>query len=107
MPTERPGLRASEFERLDRAERRFKALNPQGCVDFYLPAEGINQYLDALTSHGNYWYDKRLAEFLLLQLFAEDKELEILGKEELSSDVFAESAEGTASIDSSRGVMGW
>ena len=32
----------------DRAERRFLALNPHGCIDFFLPAEGaISEYVGA------------------------------------------------------------
>lgn len=38
MPSERPGRAADELERVVRAEKRFKALNPYGCIDFYLPA---------------------------------------------------------------------
>lgn len=33
---------------------RMRALNPQGCIDFYLPAEGLNQYVESLSSHGSY-----------------------------------------------------
>ena len=32
----------------DRAERRFRALNRHGCIDFFLPAEGsISEYVGA------------------------------------------------------------
>jgi phospholipase DDHD1 len=111
MPSEQRSLEPREFEILDRAERRFKALNPQGNIDFVLPGEGVNQYLDALTSHGDYWYDKRLAEFVLLQLFSEEEELGIVGREEvgleIQEDREGDNGEGVTSVDSDRGVMSW
>lgn len=72
MPSEKP-MSESEFVAIERAEKRcagsallrcrgelmrllrFKALNPRGCLDFYLPSEGYNQYLDSLSAHGSYW----------------------------------------------------
>ncbi|KAK4050662.1 hypothetical protein OIV83_003388 [Microbotryomycetes sp. JL201] len=82
MPSERP-MDASRFEAIHRAEQRFKALNPNGCIDFFLPAEGLNQYVEALSSHGAYWNDPRFSNFVLLQLFASSEELERTGREEI------------------------
>jgi phospholipase DDHD1 len=67
-------------------DRRFKALNPQGSVDYYLPSEGVNQYLEALSSHGSYWYDPRFATFVLTQLFASNEDLEKTGREEMGTE---------------------
>ncbi|GAA6015612.1 hypothetical protein JCM11491_007174 [Sporobolomyces phaffii] len=85
MPSEMPkfGMGTAEFEWVGRAERRMKALNPSGTVDYYLPAEGINQYLDALTAHQDYWEDKRFSTFILSQLFASQEELEKAVRDEL------------------------
>lgn len=47
------------------AERRFAALNPRGSIDFYLPTISVNDYLDMITAHGNYWSDPNFAAFLL------------------------------------------
>lgn len=93
-------------QRLDRVNR-FKALNPNGCIDFFLPAEGFNQYVEALSSHGSYWVswslgapetaervlttrafvfaqnDPRFSNFVLLQLFAAEEDLERTGREEI------------------------
>ncbi|GAA5926724.1 putative carboxylic ester hydrolase [Sporobolomyces koalae] len=85
MPSEMPKFRMGqeEFEWVGRAERRMKALNPSGTVDYFLPAEGINQYLDALTAHQDYWEDKRFSTFILSQLFASQEELEKAVRDEL------------------------
>ena len=40
LPSQRPGISAKERTKYERAEAKFKALNPQGTVDFILPAEG-------------------------------------------------------------------
>lgn len=42
MPSEMPkfGMGKAEFEWVGRAEKRMKALNPSGTVDYFLPAEG-------------------------------------------------------------------
>ncbi|KAL8292387.1 hypothetical protein RQP46_000999 [Phenoliferia psychrophenolica] len=85
MPSEKP-MSEAEFVRIERAEKRFKALNPRGCIDFYLPSEGYNQYLEALSAHGSYWYDQRFATFTLLSLFSSEEELEKNGREELGSE---------------------
>ncbi|KAK4702406.1 hypothetical protein P7C70_g3817, partial [Phenoliferia sp. Uapishka_3] len=86
MPSERP-MPKQEFIKIERAEKRFKALNPRGCLDFYLPSEGYNQYVDALSAHGSYWFDTRFATFCLLSLFASEEDLERTGREELGSEV--------------------
>lgn len=45
MPSERPrfGMGRDEFEWVARAEKRMRALNPGSSVDYFLPAEGLNQ----------------------------------------------------------------
>ncbi|GAA5896057.1 putative carboxylic ester hydrolase [Sporobolomyces salmoneus] len=85
LPSEMPkfGMGRDELEWVGRAEQRMKALNPSGTVDYYLPAEGINQYVDALFSHGSYWDDPRFATFILSQLFASQEELERAVRDEL------------------------
>ncbi|KAK4055033.1 hypothetical protein OIO90_003374 [Microbotryomycetes sp. JL221] len=85
MPSERP-MNHKQLESVLRAEQRFKALNPNGCVDFYLPAEGFNQYVEALSSHGAYWNDPRFSNFVLLQLFASSEDLERTGREEIGEE---------------------
>lgn len=52
------------------AERRFAALNPRGSIDFYLPTISVNDYLDMITAHGNYWSDPNFAAFLLSETCA-------------------------------------
>ncbi|SGZ01215.1 BQ5605_C033g11133 [Microbotryum silenes-dioicae] len=86
MPSEMP-MGKREFESVSRAEQRFKALNPQGCIDFYMPAEGINQYIDALSSHASYWSSDSVATFVLTQLFSPEDELARTGREEIGTDV--------------------
>ncbi|GAA5992871.1 hypothetical protein JCM10908_001383 [Rhodotorula pacifica] len=85
MPSERPrfGKGTSHFEWVERAEKRMKALNPSGCIDYFLPSDGINQYLDALTAHQDYWADRRFSTFVLTQLFADESHLEKTGREEV------------------------
>ncbi|GAA6060583.1 hypothetical protein JCM10212_006818 [Sporobolomyces blumeae] len=88
MPSEMPRFKGGrdEFEWVGRAERRFKALNPSGTVDYYLPAEGINQYLDALTAHQDYWEDRRFSTFVLTNLFSSQEELERAGRNEIGEE---------------------
>ncbi|GAA5960704.1 hypothetical protein JCM8115_001804 [Rhodotorula mucilaginosa] len=85
MPSERPrfGKGTSDNEWVERAEKRMKALNPSGCIDYFLPSDGINQYLDALTAHQDYWADPRFSTFVLTQLFADESHLEKTGREEV------------------------
>ncbi|GAA5868001.1 hypothetical protein JCM3774_001562 [Rhodotorula dairenensis] len=85
MPSERPrfGRGTSHHEWVERAEKRMKALNPSGCIDYFLPSDGINQYLDALTAHQDYWADRRFSTFVLTQLFADESHLEKTGREEV------------------------
>ncbi|BEI91743.1 uncharacterized protein CcaverHIS019_0405630 [Cutaneotrichosporon cavernicola] len=61
----------SEDERLagTRGERRFSALNPRGSVDFFLPSSGVNDYVDMLTAHLNYWADPNFSAFILNESF--------------------------------------
>ncbi|SCV73522.1 BQ2448_7448 [Microbotryum intermedium] len=86
MPSEMP-MGKREFEFVSRAEQRFNALNPQGCVDFYMPAEGLNQYIDALSSHASYWSSESVATFVLTQLFSPEYELVRTGREEIGTEV--------------------
>ncbi|KAL5632399.1 hypothetical protein ACGC1H_005381 [Rhizoctonia solani] len=59
-----------------RAERRFRALNPHGTLDFALPNEGtISDYVDMITAHGDYWADANLATFVLTEIFARKEDL--------------------------------
>lgn len=59
-----------------RAERRFRALNPHGTVDFALPSEGaLGDYVDMITAHGDYWSDANLATFALMETFARKEDL--------------------------------
>ncbi|KAF8755259.1 DDHD protein [Rhizoctonia solani] len=59
-----------------RAERRFRALNPHGTIDFALPSEGtISDYVDMITAHGDYWADSSLATFVLTEIFARKEDL--------------------------------
>ncbi|KAG8690205.1 hypothetical protein FRC09_012073 [Ceratobasidium sp. 395] len=59
-----------------RAERRFRALNPHGNIDYALPSEGaISDYVDMITAHGDYWSDPNLASFVLTEIFASKEDL--------------------------------
>ncbi|ORY84668.1 DDHD domain-domain-containing protein [Leucosporidium creatinivorum] len=89
MPSERP-MGVKEFEVVSRAEKRFNALNPNGCIDFYLPAEGFNQYLEALSSHGSYWTDPRFSTFVLTQLFASTADLQRTGRDQIGETTLEE-----------------
>lgn len=60
-----------DLARLQRAERRFRALNPHGCIDFLYDSGGMNQYLDMLSAHISYWTSKSFAIFVLTQLFSD------------------------------------
>ncbi|KAH7336775.1 DDHD domain-containing protein [Rhizoctonia solani] len=64
-----------------RAERRFRALNPHGTIDFALPNEGtISDYVDMITAHGDYWADANLATFVLTEIFARKEDIMRTGK---------------------------
>lgn len=55
---------------LERAERRFRALNPHGCIDYHLSESiSLSAYLDALGAHLCYWTHRDFAVFVLTQLF--------------------------------------
>lgn len=73
-----------------RGERRFAALNPRGGIDFYLPSSSVNDYLDMITAHGNYWSDPNFAAFLLAETFASESDearTDVPVAETVSSDV--------------------
>ena len=56
---------------IERAEKRMYALNPCGRVDFSMPSQTyLGETIDALSAHGSYWVDERLAVFLTTQLLA-------------------------------------
>lgn len=59
-----------DLARLQKAERRFRALNPHGCIDFTYSSQSINQYLDMLGAHVSYWQSPSFSTFVLTQLFA-------------------------------------
>lgn len=55
---------------LERAERRFTALNPHGCIDYHLSAGiSLSGYLDMFGAHLAYWTHRDFAMFVLTQLF--------------------------------------
>ncbi|KAL7410393.1 DDHD domain-containing protein [Mrakia frigida] len=70
------GPAGSERLRGSVGERRFSALNPHGNLDFCLNSAGsISEYVDMLTSHGDYWADKSFAAFILAEIFASKEDL--------------------------------
>ncbi|GAA5980777.1 hypothetical protein JCM11641_002647 [Rhodosporidiobolus odoratus] len=93
MPSERPkyGMGRDAFEWVGRAEKRMRALNPSGTIDYVLPAEGINQsasslsYKCAAADHPATLLqtDRRFCTFILAQLFSSDTDLEKAGREEV------------------------
>ncbi|UZJ52696.1 hypothetical protein CBS101457_002016 [Exobasidium rhododendri] len=60
-----------DLERLQKAERRYRAINPHGCLDFIHESGGFNQYIDMLSAHTMYWSSENFANFLLVQLFGD------------------------------------
>ncbi|PWZ01625.1 hypothetical protein BCV70DRAFT_77849 [Testicularia cyperi] len=59
-----------DLDTLERAERRFRALNPHGCIDFHLSANiSLSGYLDMFSAHLAYWTHPDFANFVLTQLF--------------------------------------
>ena len=75
-PSQLSGPSGSERLRGTKSERRFSALNPHGNLDFYLQSAGsISEYVDMLTSHGDYWADKSFAAFILAEIFANKEDL--------------------------------
>ncbi|GMK59318.1 hypothetical protein CspeluHIS016_0703330 [Cutaneotrichosporon spelunceum] len=62
----------NEDERLagTRGERRFAALNPHGSLDYSLPSSNVNDYVDMITAHSNYWTDPNFGAFILTETFA-------------------------------------
>lgn len=75
-------LAQTHFSSLDRAERRFAALNPNGTVDYILPSAapsvgadgtgGMFDYVNMITAHGDYWSSVDFARFFVVELFRED-----------------------------------
>ncbi|PWN47984.1 hypothetical protein IE53DRAFT_400894 [Violaceomyces palustris] len=59
------------LEKLEQAERRFRALNPHGCIDFQLSSDGLSEYLDMLSAHVSYWTNDHFSTFVLTQLFSD------------------------------------
>ncbi|CBQ70982.1 related to phosphatidic acid-preferring phospholipase A1 [Sporisorium reilianum SRZ2] len=61
---------AFDLESLERAERRFRALNPHGCIDYHLSASiSLSGYIDMFGAHLSYWTHADFAVFVLTQLF--------------------------------------
>ncbi|GAC98815.1 hypothetical protein PHSY_006410 [Pseudozyma hubeiensis SY62] len=59
-----------DLDSLERAERRFRALNPHGCIDYHLSETiSLSSYIDALGAHLCYWTHRDFAVFVLTQLF--------------------------------------
>uniref|UniRef100_V5E6A0 DDHD domain-containing protein n=2 Tax=Kalmanozyma brasiliensis (strain GHG001) TaxID=1365824 RepID=V5E6A0_KALBG len=59
-----------DLDSLERAERRFRALNPHGCIDYHLSASiSLSGYLDMFGAHLSYWGHRDFAVFILTQLF--------------------------------------
>ena len=59
-----------DLDALERAERRFRALNPHGCIDYHLSASiSLSGYLDMFGAHLAYWTHRDFAVFVLTQLF--------------------------------------
>ena len=61
-----------DLEALERGERRFRALNPHGCIDFALSSSiAFSEYLDMIGAHVSYWTHPDFATFVLTQLFSD------------------------------------
>lgn len=87
-----------DLQRLEKGERRFRALNPHGCIDFIYDSGGYNQYFDMLSAHISYWQSKSFATFVLLQLFSDFEK-----QDEVATIVPSlEVNEGSASEDDER-----
>lgn len=72
------------LEELELGERRFRALNPHGCIDYVIESGRVyqvrrrtraplahrqfTQYIDMLRAHMSYWTSVPFANFLLRQL---------------------------------------
>jgi len=62
--------------RKERAEKRFKALNPHGTLDYVLPRQSnMSEYLEMLSAHATYWADPNLSSFILTELSASKEDL--------------------------------
>lgn len=64
-------------EAMEHSERKLKALNPYGTLDFSLETNRVNQftqYLDMLQAHMCYWTSVPMANFLLKQLVPRESE---------------------------------
>jgi hypothetical protein len=53
-------------------EKRFAELNPHGTIDFVLPSTALNNYLESVTAHLNYWTDPTFAAFITVEMFASE-----------------------------------
>ncbi|CEH12163.1 Phosphatidic acid-preferring phospholipase A1, contains DDHD domain [Ceraceosorus bombacis] len=60
-----------DVKRLEKAERRFRALNPHGAIDFFFETKGFNEYLDMLSAHVSYWTSPSFSRFVLSQLWTD------------------------------------
>ncbi|SAM83789.1 related to phosphatidic acid-preferring phospholipase A1 [Ustilago bromivora] len=58
-----------DLDSFERGERRFRALNPHGCIDYHLSASiSLSGYLDMFGAHLAYWTHRDFAVFALTQL---------------------------------------
>ncbi|EJU03322.1 hypothetical protein DACRYDRAFT_99599 [Dacryopinax primogenitus] len=62
--------------RKERAEKRFKALNPHGTLDYVLPRQSnMSEYLEMISAHATYWADPNLSSFILTEISASKEDL--------------------------------
>lgn len=67
-----------DLDHLIRAEKRFRALNRHGCIDFYFNTTPANtpammgEYISMLSAHNNYWNSPALVNLILTQVWAEE-----------------------------------
>ncbi|KDN42398.1 hypothetical protein K437DRAFT_237777 [Tilletiaria anomala UBC 951] len=57
----------------EKGEKRFRALNPFGCIDFVLDGQGFSEYLHMLTAHTSYWTSEAFNLLLLSCLFMDQQ----------------------------------
>lgn len=72
------GDKSLDLDQLIKAERRFRALNRHGCIDFYFNTTPANtpammgEYISMLSAHNNYWNSPALVNLILTQVWAEE-----------------------------------
>ncbi len=65
------------WEALKRGEKRFRALNPFGCLDFVTGSEGLSEYLDMLMAHNSYWTSQSFNQFILSCMFFDEGKIQL------------------------------